>query len=117
MQYINAQLEVLYNKPTQTLAFATSTDYNIDDKSIENDIQSFVMKHKDDIDLKYAIREMTIMNENILETILAQYFDNISVYPLTVHPIDSMTPMHVYAVSLVDDTSINSTTKVVSKIV
>lgn len=117
MQYINAQLEVLYDKPTQTLVFATSTDYNIDDKSIENDIQSFVMKHKGEIELKYAIREMTTMNENIMETTLAQYFDNISAYPLTVHPVDGITPMYVYAVSLVDDTSINSTTKVVSKIV
>ena len=114
MQYINAQLEVLYNNPIRTFGIATSTYYDVDNKSDENSIQAFVVAHKDNINFKYAIREMHKLKDNMLECAVSQYFDTIS--NTEVHSIDGLTPMHVYAVSIVDDTSINSTTKIVSKL-
>lgn len=113
MQYINAQLEVLYNKPIRTFVFATSTNYDLNKKSDEYAIQSFVIEHKDDIDFKYAIREMQA-SDAVMECAVAQYFDDI--LSTNVHSVDGLTPMHVYAVSIVGDDSMNSTTKVVSKL-
>tara|TARA_Y100000389_G_C17244068_1_gene404651 strand:- start:242 stop:610 length:369 start_codon:yes stop_codon:yes gene_type:complete len=120
MQYINAQLERIYYHPTKTYAIATTTNYDITNKDTENLINSFIIANKDNIDLKYAIVEMTPYEGNILECKISQYFEYFDIdnpNNIVVHSVDHTSTVYVYAVSIVDDNSINETTKVITKLV
>ena len=120
MQYINAQLERIYNQPAKTYAIATITNYDITNKATENLINAFIITNKDNIDLKYAIVEMIPYQDNLLDCKISQYFDHFDTDNfdnVVVHTVDHTYTIYVYAVSIVDNNSINETTKVITKLI